>query len=70
MRATSARTDALVRKGRFRALAIVTDNDVAFGMARMYQILCERLTVPIGVFRGLDQAMMLLRGAIASDDHR
>jgi len=26
-------TDALVRKGRFGALAIVTANDVAFGMA-------------------------------------
>src|SRR5689334_5358535 len=32
VRGLVARTDALVRKGRFGALAIVTDNDLAFGM--------------------------------------
>jgi hypothetical protein len=69
VRALVARTDALVRKGRFGALAIVTDNDVAFGMARMYQILCEGLAVPIGVFRGLEPAMKWLRGAVSSGVH-
>ena len=63
VRALVARTDALVRRGRFGALAIVTDNDVAFGMARMYQILCERLPIQIGVFRQLDPALVWLDGA-------
>ena len=56
-----ARTDALVRKGRFGALAIVTDSDFAFGMARMYQILAEPLPVQIGVFRTLEDATTWLR---------
>ena len=59
-----ARTHALVRKGRFGALAIVTDNDVAFGMARMYQLLCETtLPVRIEVFRDLEPALAWLRTA-------
>jgi hypothetical protein len=53
-------TDALVRKGKFGALAIVTDNDVAFGMARMYQILVDALPVQIGVFRELGDALAWL----------
>src|SRR5688572_16215072 len=62
VRGLVARTDALVRKGRFGALAIVTDNDVAFGMARMYQLLCElSLAVRIEVFRDLDPALAWLR---------
>ena len=56
------RTDSLVRKGRFGAVAIVTDNNVVFGMARMYQILCEELPVRIGVFRDLDEAEVWLNG--------
>jgi 2-hydroxychromene-2-carboxylate isomerase len=56
VRALVARTDALLRKGRFGALAIVTDSDFAFGMARMYQILAEPLPVQIGVFRTLGEA--------------
>lgn len=57
-----ARTDALVRKGRFGALAIVTDHDVAYGMARMYQVLCEMsLAVRIEVFRDLEPALTWLR---------
>ena len=53
-------TDALVRKGRFGALAIVTDNDVAFGMARMYEILAEPLPIEFGVFRTLGDAIAWL----------
>ena len=56
VRALVVRTDALVRKGRFGALAIVTDSNFAFGMARMYQILAEPLPVQIGIFRTLDEA--------------
>jgi hypothetical protein len=52
----SGLVDALVRKGRFGALAIVTDSDFAFGIARMYQILTEPLPVQIAVFRNLDDA--------------
>ena len=51
VRSLVAQTDALLRQGRFGALAIVTDSDFAFGMARMYQILAEPLPVQIGVFR-------------------
>jgi 2-hydroxychromene-2-carboxylate isomerase len=63
VRALVARTDALVRKGRFGALAIVTDSDFAFGMARMYQILAELPPVQIGVFRTLDEATAWLSAA-------
>ena len=55
VRTLVARTDVVVRKGRFEALAIVTDSDFASGMARMYQILTEPLPVQIGVFRTLDE---------------
>ena len=64
-----ARTDALVRKGHFGALAIVTDNDVAFGMARMYQLLCEMsLPVRIEVFRELEPALAWLRTVSSTSD--
>lgn len=53
-------TDALLRRGRFGALALVTDNEVAFGMARMYQILVEALPVEIAVFRELADALTWL----------
>jgi hypothetical protein len=56
VRALVARTNALLRKGRLGALAIVTDSDFAFGMARMYQILAEPLPVQVGVFRTLSEA--------------
>ena len=65
VRALVVRTDALVRKGRFGALAIVTDSDFAFGMARMYQLLAEPLPVQIGVFRTLDEATAWLSAVAA-----
>ena len=69
VRGLVARTDALVRKGRFGALAIVTDNDVAFGMARMYQLLCEAsLPVRIEVFRYLEPALAWLRAVNSISD--
>jgi hypothetical protein len=69
VRGLVARTHALVRKGRFGALAIVTDNDVAFGMARMYQLLCEMsLPVRIEVFRDLEPALAWLRAVGSTSD--
>ena len=64
VRGLVARTDALVRKGRFGALAVVTDDNVAYGMARMYQLLCEAsLPVRIEVFRELEPALAWVRAA-------
>ena len=62
-----ARTDALLRQGHLGALAIVTDSNFTFGMARMYQILSEPLPVQIGVFRTLDEATAWLSAAAALD---
>ena len=67
VRALVARTDALLRQGRLGAVAIVTDSDFAFGMARMYQILAEPLPVQIGVFRTLDEATAWRRGDTSAD---
>ena len=64
VRALVARTDSLLRQGRLGALAIVTDSDLAFGMARMYQILAEPLPVQIGVFRTLDEATAWLSALV------
>jgi hypothetical protein len=50
------RTDDMVKRGRFGAVAFVTRDDVTFGMARMYQLLCEDKPVNIGVFRDIDVA--------------
>ena len=60
VRSLVALTDTLLRKGRFGALALVTEIDMAFGMARMYQILVESLPVEIGVFRDLGDAVAWL----------
>jgi len=62
-----ARTDTLLRQGQLGALAIVTDSEVTFGMARMYQILSEPLPVQIGVFRTLGEATAWLSAAAALD---
>ena len=66
VRSLVALTDTLLRKGRFGALALVTENDMAFGMARMYQILVESLPVEIGVFRELGDAVAWL-GTVRSN---
>jgi hypothetical protein len=41
--------------------AIVTHNDLVFGMARMYSILVENVA-PVGVFRDLEPAIEWLEG--------
>lgn len=50
------RTAMLHREGRFGVLAVVATSRLTFGMARMYQILCDGLPTRIGVFRSLDEA--------------
>ena len=60
VRGLVARTDALVRKGRFGALAIVTDNDVAFGMARMYEMVAAGQDDRVGVFSEIKPALLFL----------
>jgi hypothetical protein len=40
--------------------AIVADNDVVFGMARMYAILCEFVEAPVEVFREVGPALAWL----------
>ena len=50
------RTEMLLRDGRFGVLAVVATARVTFGMARMYQILCDRLPTRIGVFRSIHEA--------------
>jgi hypothetical protein len=54
------KTEALARRGPFGAVAFVTANDVAFGMARMYQLLCDGKPVRVGVFRDVGQAKQWL----------
>jgi hypothetical protein len=48
-------TEALHRRARFGPTAIIADSDLAYGMARMYQMLLEGKAVPIGVFRTLPE---------------
>ena len=50
------RTEMLLRDGRFGVLAVVATSRVAFGMARMYQILCDQLPTRIEVFRTIHEA--------------
>ena len=42
-------------------LALVISEDVAFGMARMYQMLTESTMENVGVFRDLDEAKAWLQ---------
>lgn len=54
------RTEQLARQGRLGAVAFVTSDDVAFGMARMYQLLSDDRMVHIGVFRDIGPAWQWL----------
>ncbi len=51
VRALVRRVDALLRRKGAGPRAIVADNDVCFGMARMYQLLAEPEGIAVGVFR-------------------
>ena len=50
-----------------RRLAIVTDSPVAYGMARMYQMLAENAGGAIQVFRRIDEAMAWLQSEATED---
>jgi len=50
-----------------RRLAIVTDSPVAYGMARMYQMLAENVGGAIQVFRRIEDATAWLRSEAAGD---
>ena len=62
VRAIVRRTHDILRRGPFGPTAIASDNDVVYGMARMYQILAERDGISIGVFRSVAEAEHWLRG--------
>jgi hypothetical protein len=52
------RLETLMRSGPLGPTAIVTTNDVTFGMARMLAIFCELWSGPqIGVFRSFDEGL-------------
>ena len=52
------RLETMMRSGTLGPTAIVTTNDVAFGMARMLAILCELWSGPqVAVFRSLDEGL-------------
>jgi hypothetical protein len=50
------RTDELLERVDIGDLAIVTNDQVGYGMARMYQLLCGDKPVHVGVFREIDAA--------------
>jgi hypothetical protein len=50
-----------------RRLAIVTDSPVAYGMARMYQMLAENTGGAIQVFRQIEEATAWLQSEAAED---
>lgn len=54
------RVDRMVQEQPFGPTAIVTTDDFAFGMARMFSILVEGSGVPIEVFRDLERAQAWL----------
>jgi 2-hydroxychromene-2-carboxylate isomerase len=61
VRALVNRTHDMLRRGAFGPTAIASDNDVVYGMARMYQILAERDGISVGVFRSVVDAERWLR---------
>ena len=61
VRALVNRTHDMLRQGPFGPTAIASDNDVLYGMARMYEILAERDGISIGVFRNVPDAERWLR---------
>jgi hypothetical protein len=61
VRALVNRTHDMLRQGPFGPTAIASNNDVVYGMARMYQILAERDGISIAVFRRLPEAERWLR---------
>jgi hypothetical protein len=56
VRALALRAGALRQKGPLGAMAVVATNELAFGLARMYALLCETVGAPAGAFRTVTQA--------------
>ena len=55
------RLETMIRSGPFGPTAIVTTNDVTFGLARMLSIFCELFSGPqLGVFRSFDEGLQWL----------
>ena len=57
MQAIVAQDQELFRKYRFKKLAFVTNADLVFGMARMYQSLTATNPVELQVFRDMTDAL-------------
>jgi SpoIIAA-like len=57
MQAIVAQDRELFDKYRFQKLAFVTDADLVFGMARMYQSLTATTPVELQVFRDMGEAL-------------
>jgi hypothetical protein len=61
--------NAILHGGAVGPTAIVADDDVAFGMARMYQLLAELDGISVGVFRNRADAkcwLSIVDGAAAA----
>jgi hypothetical protein len=56
------RARSLAAEQRLGPTALVVDNDVSYGMGRMYAILSEDFDPEFGVFRDLGQAAAWLAG--------
>lgn len=54
------RADRLLRRRGVGPTAIVADNDICYGMARMYQILADLDGIAVGVFRTVADAERFL----------
>ena len=56
VRALVRRADVMLRRGGVGPTAIVADDDVFFGMARMYELLAELDGIAVAVFRDVAPA--------------
>ena len=49
--------DYLLHRSSGYKLALVSDNDLIFGLARMFMVYCEHLPINITILRSMDEAM-------------
>jgi hypothetical protein len=67
VRALALRARAMRQQGPLGAVAVVATNELAFGLARMYALLCEAVGAPAEGFRTVAQAEQWLdRRLVAS----
>jgi 2-hydroxychromene-2-carboxylate isomerase len=62
VRALVHRAHRMLRRGAVGPTAVVADQDVLFGMARMYQLLAELDGISVSVFRDAEDAERWLAG--------